>query len=824
MGLYQKIQSTFSLSSWAGRRSFNEPIIVGSADAWGNVPKPSDSDLLEANVRTVAACVERNVLGCTAAKLRFFTRNPKSFAEKHRKSITAKTSFEIRKQFQISTTDEVEEIMTHPMIDFFTHGHEIHSRTDLFSYLFSYQDTAGHAYLWIGLDSSGKPSHYEIMPPQFCEVIKDQTTGYPVGIKFSGEKGQTTTYPLKSEEGIIIPFCGLNLADPLSLRGVSPLSKVWEMYNVERKMLATEAALLENGAQMQGIYSFDNPVTPQIAERARLQFENMTRGGRGKVLFNQYAGKFDPTQMSPHDLSFLQIARDAHVQIMRCYGVPIALLESSQYNRATLEASLIQHVRDAVAPRLNRFQEVLNKFYVPLWDETGDVFCAFDDQNPQNRQLLLQEIHGLVTDQIMWRNEARREYDLPPVEGGDSFTNIQGQDPTGSPTGEESTDIEAVDNPDAVKLEDPVVATDTQAKAQAALNEVVGGVERWQSLIYDYHKGILLPPAYVKTLMQFYLMPEDAAISFIEALGPPNKNAVEPAPAFPQPTVAEDKPEEEIEESNQGGNESQAKGMEADLISLKSKKNPKSFQLDEPGDGSALAEKVAGFFGKQEAQILKALKNSTKSQRVIKDFKPVGKWDKELAAVAQPYIEISFADAGKQLLQKVGASQDKLSVFNPKVAEAAKDLALSFAESTNKTTLQSLNSALDGLRKEIEEGLVEGDRLSEMTARVKSIFTGLKDNHAKVIARTETSRSYNLGAKAAAIESGVVTKMRWLLSPDPCPECAAMEGTEVEIEGSFGEKEEWDNENYAEQFPPLHPNCFCSIEWVLDIQDSGVNE
>ncbi len=78
---------------------------------------------------------------------------------------------------------------------------------------------------------------------------------------------------------------------------------------------------------------------------------------------------------------------------------------------------------------------------------------------------------------------------------------------------------------------------------------------------------------------------------------------------------------------------------------------------------------------------------------------------------------------------------------------------------------------------------------------------------AKVIARTELNYAYNHGAIANIndIIDGTdikVTKI-WLTTEDDrlCEECAAMDGKEADLNGSFGEVDA----------PPLHPSCRCSI-------------
>jgi hypothetical protein len=132
---------------------------------------------------------------------------------------------------------------------------------------------------------------------------------------------------------------------------------------------------------------------------------------------------------------------------------------------------------------------------------------------------------------------------------------------------------------------------------------------------------------------------------------------------------------------------------------------------------------------------------------------------------------------------------------------------------------------LSTLRSELGESLAEGERLAKLTERVNEIFDGLEKDHAQMIARTEAARSYVAGGVNAARNSGVVGSMRWMLSPDPCPECQEYEGAEIDIEeDSFGTRESGGDHYSNIEHPPLHPNCFCDLEFVIDESGNEDNQ
>ncbi len=91
---------------------------------------------------------------------------------------------------------------------------------------------------------------------------------------------------------------------------------------------------------------------------------------------------------------------------------------------------------------------------------------------------------------------------------------------------------------------------------------------------------------------------------------------------------------------------------------------------------------------------------------------------------------------------------------------------------------------------------------------------------ALTIARTESAYAYNRGADEGIRQAqahGLLGKMskRWSTSGDDrvCSMCAALEGMEIGMDGSFGIK---GKELFKGQhmLPPAHPNCACAIEYI----------
>lgn len=113
-------------------------------------------------------------------------------------------------------------------------------------------------------------------------------------------------------------------------------------------------------------------------------------------------------------------------------------------------------------------------------------------------------------------------------------------------------------------------------------------------------------------------------------------------------------------------------------------------------------------------------------------------------------------------------------------------------------------NTVQGLVKQATELHWSVDKLAD---RIEESGT-FSPERALMIARTEISFAQNAGVLQAGREaraaSGVDIRKVWTLGTDPCPLCedAAAEGA-IDLEEDFGD---------AGEAPPLHPNCYCSLD------------
>ena len=115
----------------------------------------------------------------------------------------------------------------------------------------------------------------------------------------------------------------------------------------------------------------------------------------------------------------------------------------------------------------------------------------------------------------------------------------------------------------------------------------------------------------------------------------------------------------------------------------------------------------------------------------------------------------------------------------------------------------------DKLRKELSQGLMNLESISQLQKRVESVMD-VGEERARMIARTETNRAKNMGHLDGARQSGLDVVKRWDAHLDnrTSAVCKALNGKEVPLDDKFVyEGQEFDA-------PPAHVNCRSTLIFI----------
>jgi len=222
------------------------------------------------------------------------------------------------------------------------------------------------------------------------------------------------------------------------------------------------------------------------------------------------------------------------------------------------------------------------------------------------------------------------------------------------------------------------------------------------------------------------------------------------------------------------------------------------------------------------------------------------RWRKDIVDALRPYLEDSLVagiELGKRTLEKMAALPATFDKRGDDLKAYARTESIRFsnraADAVNRYTAVKFS-------KVIGDGVANGETIPQIAERVK--VWAVKDGdgerattrRAITIARTEAQRASRSAEVEAWKSSGVVTGKTWLLAPDPCEFCEAASDAfsknAVGLEDSFYQKGDLlfgtpDSEGNRREMlmdyedidgPPLHPNCRCSLQPVLDDESEAI--
>ena len=222
----------------------------------------------------------------------------------------------------------------------------------------------------------------------------------------------------------------IDAADVVHLRGAfsrCPLTLAREAIGLARTMEAHAGGLFRNGARPGGVIEFPGAVGEEALKRMRAGWRAAHEGegntGRTAILWD--GAKFSALTMTSTDAQFLELRRFQIEEIGRAFNLPVSML--GDLTRATWSnASEMQRqfLQLCLEPWLRALEAALSRSLFSA-EERGRYRIVFARDDFTNVDLTSRAtaINSLVSSRVLSPNEARSWLDLPPREGGDTFSN-----------------------------------------------------------------------------------------------------------------------------------------------------------------------------------------------------------------------------------------------------------------------------------------------------------------------------------------------------------------------------------------------------------------
>lgn len=643
-----------------------------------------------------------------------------------------------------------------------------------------YLEVLGRAYWYCDTDESGN-GRTTVMKPHAVIPLRD-INGYVVGYTYynyvdgmmvGGRDPGGADFSSNNiyDRDEVIDFRFPLITDPYGM-GFSPTRAALRSIRLSSQFMDYQNTTVGNRRRMDYIVSGVESEEEKLRIEKKLD-EKLGGENNGKPLVTEGKLTVTPTNWAPTDLAPLQINEKTLEQISGAYGIPPALI-SKDATYSNLEGSLELWGRQALCPRVHLIQETLNGNKDKL-QISDDVMVVFDSPTPEDDSFELEEAKvnvtkaqiAVMTNGVVTKDELRDMLGLEALPtGGDELI-------AAAPTAPETPNDDKTHAPE--DQQPPTVQNDSTDDSEGKHFDQLLQLNR------DVSTGTILRSVAISLAAKLLNVPDESAKQFITHL-PKQKTCGcgkcdKAVPNTAKPIIYPEHKE---------------------LVPIIQKAYDRLHQhylsqVERPGKGF-------------EGVITKALPDQ---------FVPMEDWTDDLANEVQPVVEIFAKQTakGKQIeLTRAGASPDVFSVMPAKIKEATRKLTLQFAQSTLDTTDMRVNAALKAVRQSIADGLTEGEAVTTIADRINEVFTDLNEDHANLIAQTETQRAVHLGQKIAAQESGIVKGWKWLASSDACPICLDLDGKEIAIDDdTFFDATYGDGDQ-----PPAHPNCECTMLEIID--------
>jgi phage portal protein BeeE len=656
----------------------------------------------------------------------------------------------------------------------------------------------GNFYMHVANGALGIPQELWPLPSQWVKIItgKTETDPFVEGYRFGTSSRKQVTFAPDE----VVHF---RYPNPRSMYyGMGNVEACWNA--VQQNVAAHEhdLATWENGARPDYAIILKNVVGGQdeldnFEARLKAKLEGRSSAGRF-VSFgspsDQVGIELKPLQWPPGDLTGREEILE---EISGAWGTPITKLKANDPNRANAETGDAGWMRDTISYMLRLDEETLNQRLLPLFPGLdGDAFLAYDNPVPEDEAFLHTIRMDNVREGVISRNEVRVEQgkdesaepnmDVPLVTAG--LVPIAN-------AGAAAISIFSAPQPQAPLQASPQVSTSPPPSAETAADSsnIVGGeklngaqITAAKDVLTDLARGILTP------IVAFELL---VAVGIEESKAKRMVDATNRIEAAPSPLAEE-------------------------TASPRVKLHSALWTVPSP---SLMLLKV------QTTPIVFDKLIETITDTLLRHRDLAGVDANALAAAID--LDRLRADVGDALKQAAQTSLDNLptsdvafDLHDPRVQEFLDNYIPRLARSISTTSAEAIGRIIaDTVRTEGADQAAVRSAIMESPAFSADGIA----NRADMIARTELARAQVAGTQAAWRQSGVVIAKRWVLSPDPCEFCKALANQfnaisldsmfapqGAVVRGTAGGLLKLDYE--AISGPPLHPNCRCDLEAILD--------
>lgn len=380
--------------------------------------------MIELNKDWVYICSHKNSLNIMKYPLKLYVAresqdNPYNVPQKCL-TLADKLSLEAVYGQRFTKSFFVDEVTSHRFLDLINEPNSYTTYEEMIYLLNMGLELDGNSYLYIVRDGLGKPYELHVIPPQYMYIGKKSKNSDKIVYIYNDGYNK---YRIQSKNIIHIKFPTYRDMN----KGSPPISHLAEIYEIHINMNRFENAVFKNMGELSGIFTTEQELSTNEFKRIKKEIETNFYGTKnaGKAPLLTSGLNYTNVSNSPREMSYHEGRKMVRDMIASAYDIHIAMLTSDNVNKANAEAAYKAYARDAILPRMKLISAKINKICKEL---DPKLFCAFENPDKEDKQILLEKQVKFVEKGVWTRNEVRgQEGDMPLTGLDDPLTPINTQ-------------------------------------------------------------------------------------------------------------------------------------------------------------------------------------------------------------------------------------------------------------------------------------------------------------------------------------------------------------------------------------------------------------
>lgn len=331
-------------------------------------------------------------------------------------------SIELRLYKVLNSEGESEELLAHDVLDLLNRFNPYQTRSEFLKTAWINKKLTGEAIWHKVRNSRGEVVELWNIRPDLMTVVADPTE-FIKRYELRHPDGKVITFPPED----IIHFRDPSPTNPH--KGQSPLEAA--KYRIETEQAATkyQRNFFHNNARPDALLVTEEQLDTEQRTQMTESWEEKHRS-RGDQVQSSRLGileggmKYQQVSISQREMDYIESMKFTRDDILVAFGVPKGVITTDDVNYANAQAAIRMFLSETIAPEMDQLVEVLNEFLLAP-DFEDDIFLDYIDPTPSDRDAIRAD-HEAGFGKWLTTNEIRSEYNLAPIEGGDTIVSDSG--------------------------------------------------------------------------------------------------------------------------------------------------------------------------------------------------------------------------------------------------------------------------------------------------------------------------------------------------------------------------------------------------------------